>query len=66
MTKVNTFLRCINWYKQLSNNKILPHYLSHNDLNLSKSKMENFNQKNLKTFIRHEDQTKPDFKKYAS
>lgn len=51
MTKVNTFLRCINWYKQLSNNKILPHYLSHNDLNLSKSKMENFNQKNLITFI---------------
>lgn len=37
--------------KQLSNNKILPYYLSHNDLNLSKSKMENFNQKNLITFI---------------
>lgn len=36
---------------QLSNNKILPYYLSHNDLNLSKSKMENFNQKNLITFI---------------
>lgn len=37
--------------KQLSNNKILPYYLFHNDLNLSKSKMENFNQKNLITFI---------------
>lgn len=36
---------------QLSNNKILPYYLSQNDLNLSKSKMENFNQKNLIRFI---------------
>lgn len=51
--------------KQLTNNKILPYYLSHNDLNLSKSKMENFNQKNLITFI--DKKTKQNgFKKYAS
>lgn len=51
--------------KQLSNNKILPYYLFHNDLNLSKSKMENFNQKNLIPFI--DKKTKQNgFKKYAS